>query len=244
PHRLGYIDDQAVRGVAGSLRDGGKTQQENQRQNYRNQGDEVQHRQATLANHHQHSYRDRSSAQDDHRLDLVGNRLPHHAPGRKQGAGYDDATQQGMQHQLAACDHAPAMQVVGGKHRCRGNCRQDVARQLGAGNAEKENRDNDPEQQEDIQPVLTLARRRWASFSSFVLFSEAAKPANGALHGLAQGRQREDDPRHNAQKKNRNVIPEGLRVLVQIGPKPLQVVLDEEDAKELRYLHLDGHEPG
>ena len=53
----------------------------------------------------------------------------------------------------------------------------------------------------------------------------------------------EDSPRHGRQQENRNVIPEWLRVLVEIGAEALEIVLKKENAEELRNAVLHRQVP-
>src|SRR5215471_7017146 len=50
-------------------------------------------------------------------------------------------------------------------------------------------------------------------------------------------------PGQCAYQKDGDVVPEWLRVLVEVGSKTLKVVLEEEDAEELRHFDLDSYEP-
>ncbi len=67
---------------------------------------------------------------------------------------------------------------------------------------------------------------------------------DGDVDGIDQGADGEDGPRHEAEEKDGEVIPEGLMVLVAIGGEALEVVLEEEEAVEGRILELDGDVPG
>src|SRR5205807_5610267 len=54
---------------------------------------------------------------------------------------------------------------------------------------------------------------------------------------------REYHPRQHAYQKNRDVIPKGLLVLIEIGAESLEVVLNEEDVEELRRPKLRHDKP-
>src|SRR5258708_38188656 len=126
-----------------------------------------------------------------------------------------------------------AVEKISRKH-CRRRARgQDVARQLGTRNTEKHDRNHGPEQKKGRKPVGGLIG----------LLRIGANSLDDAPGSLRNRRHRENSPRQHRQKQDRNVIPERLRVLVEVGAKALQVVLNKENVKELRDLALNREIP-
>jgi hypothetical protein len=64
------------------------------------------------------------------------------------------------------------------------------------------------------------------------------------LNAIDQSADGNHGPRHDSQQQHNQVVPEGLLMLVAVGSKARQVVLQEEFAEEGGVLVLHGNEPG
>src|SRR6516225_6680211 len=106
------------------------------------------------------------------------------------------------------------------QQRSRRNRRQDVSRQLRLRKRKEDNWHQQPDHKKYIQRIL-------------VGCSQVAFLPPGTSN-LVERRQREQRPRQEPQQGNRKVEPKRLRVMVEIGSEAGQVVLQEEDAEELR----------
>src|SRR5215471_4440735 len=124
------------------------------------------------------------------------------------------------------------MQVVCRQHRRCRNRRQNVSWKLGTGNAEEHDRNQDPDQQIALQAVIILA--------GLILAAKSLNTISAGPHYRHDG---EYGPGKHAQQEYRDVIPERLRVLIKVGAKALQIMLDEKYADELWHPHLHSYIP-
>ena len=62
--------------------------------------------------------------------------------------------------------------------------------------------------------------------------------------GIGEAVEEPDGPGKRGDEGDGKVVPEGLVMAVEIGAEAGEVVLEEEDAEELRGAELDEHVPG
>ena len=118
------------------------------------------------------------------------------ANGAISARNHQDRAKQRVERGQQSGDGFKAVHIIGGEQRSCGNRRQDVSRQLGAGDTEKDNRHNDPDKQEAGESVIGLrvrvdchsdsgfARQR---FHAFFAASISAGTAN-KVHGIVASR--------------------------------------------------------
>ena len=131
-----------------------------------------------------------------------------------------------------------AVQIVAGQNRQRWNRRQNVSRQLRLRAGEKHYGKQRP-QHKKLRKRIARARQ-----PQIALWIQLHLPfSNRSAHRGHQRPDRNHRPRHQAHQPHRQVIPYRLMVLVQVGRKAFQVVLDEELLHKRRVLPLHSDVP-
>ena len=134
---------------------------------------------------------------------------------------------------------AAAEEIIAGKDGDGRNGGKNVTGELGLGKGEEDDGNQGPENQELGKGVAGAADLGRA----FARVTEAPF-GDGGLDAVPEGAQGDDRPGHDGQQDDDQVIPERLLVLVAIGGKAAQVLVEEELAEEGGVLVLDGDEPG
>ena len=115
-------------------------------------------------------------------------------------------------------------QIVRQQQGSRGNCGEDISRQLRPGDGEKKQEHSNPNQKKQVEGIGIPASD----------FPKCKKQCNT----------NEGNPRNPAEQCDGKVIPEGFGMMEQVCPEAGEIVLEKEHAEELRIPELHEDVPG
>ncbi len=125
--------------------------------------------------------------------------------------------------------HHVAANIFRQQQRACRKSRHDVPRQLRGGKGKEHDRDDEPDHEKHRQSIFRVEH-----------LSFFRPPGANTLY------QRDADkhgPGHEAEQSDRDVVPEGLGVVIEVLAKSLQVVFKDEYAKKFRIPELNRDVP-